>query len=222
MAADSWEREIGLVALSEDVSTEVVVDGYRNGVFPWPLLGESGPILWCSPDPRFVLLPEDLHVPRSLRRTLRRGGFRITVDRAFEHVIAGCASVPRPAQEGTWITTALRRAYVQLHHDGWAHSVEVWTADDELAGGLYGVAMGAVFFGESMFSRVPDASKVALVSLVAELRRREYDLVDCQQRTDHMGRFGAREMPRAEFLRRLRGALGRAPRFPRSLEAEVL
>ncbi|MFO0584595.1 MAG: leucyl/phenylalanyl-tRNA--protein transferase [Anaeromyxobacter sp.] len=196
----------GLLAVGGDLSPERLVAAYALGIFPW--FSDGTPILWWSPDPRLVLLPTELHVPRSLARTLRRGAFTFTADRAFEEVMRRCAEVPRPGQDGTWITDGMVQAYVRLHRLGLAHSFEAWEGAT-LAGGLYGVSLGSAFFGESMFSARPDASKAAFVRSIAWLAGRGVDLVDCQVRTDHLVRFGAREVPRPEFLERLAAALER-------------
>lgn len=188
----------GLLAIGGDLHPRRLLRAYRAGIFPW--YGEGQPILWWSPDPRAVLLPERVHVSRSLRRTLRRGLFRVTVDRAFDAVIEACATVPRPGQDGTWITPEMAAAYRRLHRLGHAHSVEAWTRDGGLAGGLYGVAIGRVFFGESMFSRRSDASKVALVALCRMLVAWGYGLVDCQVRSPHLERMGAVLVPRRRFV----------------------
>ncbi|HXV06398.1 MAG TPA: leucyl/phenylalanyl-tRNA--protein transferase [Burkholderiales bacterium] len=192
-------RPNGLLAAGGDLSPQRLLRAYRRGIFPWYSAGE--PILWWSPDPRMVLLPGELHVGRSLRKTLRKAPFVVTADTAFERVLEGC-SAPRPDQDGTWITPDMKRAYGALHALGLAHSVESW-AGDELVGGLYGVALGRVFFGESMFSRAGDASKVAFVHLVRQLSAWEFGLIDCQMRTPLLAAFGAREIPRREFTRRL-------------------
>lgn len=189
----------GLIAAGGDLSPERLLAAYRRGIFPW--FSEGEPILWWSPDPRMVLVPSELKVSRSLRQRLRRGGYEIRVDTAFREVMLGCAR-PRRGQPGTWITRSMLAAYHALHRHGYAHSVETWI-DGELAGGLYGVAIGRVFFGESMFTRVTDASKLALVHLVRQLERWEFGLIDCQMRTAHLLSLGAREIPRAEFSRRL-------------------
>ena len=194
----------GLLAVGGDLSPERLVAAYAAGIFPW--FNEASPILWWSPDPRLVLVPEWLHVPRSLARTIRRGGFRVTADTAFEQVILRCAESPRPGQRGTWITDNMVEAYVRLHRLGLAHAFEAWEGD-ALAGGLYGVSLGGAFFGESMFADRPDASKVAFVRSVEWLATRGIRLVDCQVHTEHLARFGAREIPRAEFLTRLATAL---------------
>jgi leucyl/phenylalanyl-tRNA--protein transferase len=194
----------GLLAVGGDLSPERLLTAYAEGIFPW--FSEGTPILWWSPDPRLVLDPPALHVPRSLARTMRRGLYRVTADAAFDRVIRRCAEQPRPGQDGTWITDDMVRAYERLHAAGFAHSFEAWEGE-ALAGGLYGVSLGAAFFGESMFADRPDASKVAFARAVEWLRRWDVRLVDCQVRTDHLVRFGAREIPRAEFLSRLAVAL---------------
>jgi leucyl/phenylalanyl-tRNA--protein transferase len=194
----------GLLAVGGDLSPERLLTAYALGIFPW--FNEGSPILWWSPDPRLVLLPERLHVPRSLARTIRRGTYRVTADAAFERVIRRCASAGRPGQDGTWITGAMVKAYVRLHEQGFAHSFEAWEGD-ALVGGLYGVSLGAAFFGESMFADRPDASKVAFVRSVEALAGFGVRLVDCQVRTDHLVRFGAEEIPRDRFLERLAAAL---------------
>ena len=196
----------GLLAVGGDLSVERLLAAYAAGVFPW--YSERLPVLWWSPDPRLVLLPEELHVSRSLRRTLRSGRFQVRADTAFERVIRRCAGQARPGQDGTWITPEMIEAYLRLHRRGFAHSFEAWQGD-ALAGGLYGVSLGAAFFGESMFADHPDASKAAFVRSVEWLAAREVQLVDCQVKTAHLQRFGAREIPRREFLERLRQALRR-------------
>lgn len=192
-------RPNGLLAAGGDLTPERLVAAYRRGIFPWYSAGE--PILWWSPDPRMVLLPGELHVGRNLRKTLRRQAFEITADTAFADVIERCRA-PRPGQAGTWITDEMRAAYTGLHTLGIAHSVESWHAG-ELVGGLYGVALGRMFFGESMFSQVADASKVAFVHLVRQLRAWGFPLIDCQMRTPLLAAFGAREIPRAAFTRQV-------------------
>ena len=194
----------GLVAVGGDLSPDRLLRAYADGIFPW--YSEETPILWWSPDPRMVLLPAELHLPRSLRRTIRSGAFEVRADTAFGAVIRRCAETGRPGQDGTWITPEMIVAYERLHELGFAHSFEAWEGG-ELAGGLYGVSLGAAFFGESMFSDRPDASKVAFAASVEWLRGRGFELVDCQVDTEHLRRFGAREIRRAEFLARLRNAL---------------
>ncbi|MCA3015174.1 MAG: leucyl/phenylalanyl-tRNA--protein transferase [Myxococcaceae bacterium] len=190
-------NEDGIVAVGGDLSPTRLVAAYQRGIFPW--YSEGLPILWHCPDPRFVLVPERLHVPRSLRKLQKARPYRLTLDTAFEAVIDGCAKVKRPGQRGTWITRDMRRAYVALHQLGLAHSCEAW-AGDELVGGLYGVSLGHVFFGESMFARADDASKLAFVTLVEWMRAWGVQLVDCQQETAHLARFGAEPWPRQRFL----------------------
>ncbi len=195
----------GLLAVGGDLSAERILLAYRQGIFPWYSPGE--PILWWSPDPRLVLYPDELRASKSLRKLIKRKTFRITFDTDFDAVIRGCAEAKRAYGEGTWITDEMKDAYRQLHRRGFAHSVEAWQ-DERLAGGLYGVALGRAFFGESMFSRVSNASKVALVTLVENLRRLDFKLIDCQVRTNHLIRFGAREIPRKLFLDQLEKAVG--------------
>lgn len=199
-----FSREDGLLALDGDLSVPRLILAYSMGIFPWYSPGE--PILWWSPDPRLVLYPENLVVNRSLRKTLRRHPFRITMDRAFADVIASCATVPRGEDEGTWIVGEMQEAYTALHSEGYAHSVEAWDGET-LVGGLYGVSLGRAFFGESMFSRRSDASKVCFVQLVRFLQDEGFAFIDCQVTTDHLLRFGAEEIPRDQFLGELDGAL---------------
>jgi len=187
----------GLLAAGGDLSPRRLLDAYAHGIFPW--FNAEDPILWWSPDPRMVLFPAELHVSRSLRRVLRSGAFTVTLDRAFDDVMRGCAE-PRADQDGTWITAEMLDAYGRLARLGHAHSVEVW-AGDELAGGLYGVSIGRAFFGESMFSRRSNASKVALAALAAQLARWRFTVLDCQMSTPHLASLGAREVPRAQFVR---------------------
>ncbi len=196
----------GLLALGGDLCPERLVQAYAAGIFPW--YSEGSPILWWSPDPRLVLEASELHVPRSLSRTLRRGLYAVRADTAFSRVIRACSRATRPGQDGTWITSAMMTAYERLHALGLAHSFEAWEGG-ELAGGLYGVCLGGIFFGESMFAERPDASKVAFVEAVRWLARRGVELVDCQVATAHLARFGAREVPRSVFLARLDEALRR-------------
>ncbi|SEE21277.1 leucyl/phenylalanyl-tRNA--protein transferase [Pseudomonas coleopterorum] len=185
----------GLLAAGGDLSPERLIQAYRHGCFPW--FEEGQPILWWSPDPRTVLLPAEVHVSRSLRKVLRQGRFRVTFDRDFAAVIAECAG-PRNYTDGTWITDDMQRAYLALHEQGHAHSVEVWD-DDALVGGLYGLAMGRLFFGESMFSRADNASKVGFVTLIEHLQQAGFVLIDCQMPTDHLHSLGARSIPRDVF-----------------------
>lgn len=190
----------GLLAAGGDLSPARLLAAYRRGIFPWYSPGQ--PVLWWSPDPRAVLFPEEFHCTRSLAKTLRNGGFSASIDRDFAAVIDGCAA-PRAASPGTWITSDMRAAYLALHRLGCAHSIEVWRAG-ALAGGLYGVRLGGVFFGESMFSAVRDASKVALAHLVALCARNSLAVIDCQLYSRHLGSLGARTIPRSAFQRLLR------------------
>jgi leucyl/phenylalanyl-tRNA---protein transferase len=198
------EAEDGLLAVGGDLSPERLVLAYSQGIFPWYERGQ--PILWHSPDPRMVLLAPERHVPKSLAKVMRRAPYRLTLDQAFADVIAACARTPRPGQRTTWITPAMKRAYVALHERGLAHSVEAWEGE-KLVGGLYGVSLGSAFFGESMFAHAADASKVAFATLCAQLERWEIPLVDCQVHTPHLARFGASEWPRRRYLRALREAV---------------
>jgi leucyl/phenylalanyl-tRNA--protein transferase len=196
-------RRDGLLALGGDLRPARLLEAYRRGIFPWYLKGE--PILWWSPDPRLVLFPEEFHVSRRLKRIIRHGRFVVTVDRSFDEVVRACAATLRGRENGTWIVPEMIEAYVVLHHRGYAHSVEVWQGG-QLAGGLYGVSLGRAFFGESMFSRADNASKVGLVCLVEALVRRGFSLVDCQVATAHLLQFGAREISRSRFLAELEEA----------------
>ena len=198
----------GLLAVGGDLHPRRLIGAYRQGIFPWYNPGQ--PILWWSPDPRMVLFPGRLHVSRSLRKVLRRQRFRITFDQDFAGVIRRCAA-PRPGQSGTWITPEMERAYQRLHEMGVAHSVEAWQAG-ELVGGLYGLAQGRVFFGESMFSFVSNASKAAFATLVECLQTLDWALIDCQVHTDHLASLGAEPIPRARFLELLAANL--APDLP--------
>lgn len=191
----------GLLAIGGDLQPERLLNAYRNGIFPW--FSEGQPILWWSPDPRSVLFPPELRVGRSLRKTIRQARFTITVDQAFDQVTQQCAAACRPGQDGTWIVTDMMDAYSTLHALGHAHSVEAWQSG-RLVGGLYGVAIGRVFFGESMFATVSDASKVAFVHFVDTLQQWGYKLIDCQMETAHLNRFGARTIARREFVELLR------------------
>jgi len=192
----------GLLAAGGDLSSARLLAAYRRGIFPW--YSGDEPILWWSPDPRMVLYVAELKVSRSLAKSVRNKGYEVRVDTAFGAVLDGCAG-PRADGAGTWLGEEMRAAYARLHRDGHAHSFETWR-DGELVGGLYGVAVGRMFFGESMFSRAADASKVALVALARELERRGCPLIDCQVRTPLLAGLGAREIPRRSFLREL-GAL---------------
>lgn len=195
----------GLLAVGGDLRPERLLEAYRHGIFPW--YEEDQPILWWSPDPRAVLFPDKLHVPRSLDKTIRRGHFTLTLDTCFRAVMMECAG-PRTQypEGGTWITSAMIEAYTRLHEQGHAHSIETWQ-EGKLVGGLYGVAIGGAFFGESMFSRATDASKIALVSLVRQLRAWGFQIFDCQQASPHVMRLGAEEIPRCVFIEHLNAAL---------------
>lgn len=198
---DPWLSDgDGLLAVGGDLSVDRLVLAYRHGIFPWYNQGQ--PILWWSPDPRMVLFPDELRVPRSLVKRLRRGDWRLSVDEAFQTVIRRCSRKPRPGQAGTWIVPDVVDAYVALHKAGHAHSVEAWEGD-RLVGGLYGVSIGGVFCGESMFADAPDASKAAFATLVRRLPDWGVGLVDCQMHTEHLARFGARLIERRHFLDRV-------------------
>lgn len=185
----------GLLAASSSLSVPRLLEAYGKGIFPW--FGEDDPVLWWSPNPRMVLFPAEIKVSRSLAKRLKKHDYDVRFDTAFDAVVAACAA-PRPGAAGTWITPAIAQAYGELFRLGFAHSVETWIGG-ELAGGLYGVALGRVFYGESMFARVTDASKIAFVNLVRRLQRHDFGLVDCQMRTAHLASLGAREIPRREF-----------------------
>lgn len=197
----------GLLCAGGDLSATRIVEAYSQGIFPW--FSEGDPILWWSPDPRMVLFPEELKVSRSLRKTVAKGPYEVRVDTAFRAVMEACAA-PREGQGGTWIVPEMVDAYTALHGMGFAHSYESWR-EGELVGGLYGMALGKVFFGESMFARAPDASKVALVHLVERLRAADYRVIDCQQATAHLASLGAREIPRAAFAQLLRESIQYPP-----------
>lgn len=193
----------GLVAYGGDLSPERLLAAYAQGVFPWY---EEPPILWFSPDPRMILQPSALHVGRSLAKRERLAPYALRMDTAFRSVIEACASIPRPGQDGTWITPDMIEAYVVLHELGFAHSVEAWQGD-RLVGGLYGISLGRAFFGESMFAAAPDASKLAFIACVRQLASWSFDFIDCQIETEHLARFGARNVSRSEFLTMLDRAL---------------
>lgn len=187
----------GLLAIGGDLSPQRLVAAYASGIFPW--YGENSPILWWSPDPRLVLYPAKLHIPSSLKRTLNSGRLLFTLDTAFGAVIRACAQAQRPDQDGTWIVPDMMAAYERLHALGHVHSAEAWQ-DGQLVGGIYGVAIGSIFFGESMFCSKPNASKALFVTLVRWLGKRGCTLIDCQQTTEHLLRFGAQEISRKDFL----------------------
>lgn len=197
----------GLLAAGGDLSARRLLDAYRHGIFPWFNAGE--PILWWSPDPRMALFPAELKISRSLGKTLRNGRHEVRSDTAFERVMRACAA-PREGANGTWIHEEMIAAYCELHHLGYAHSVETWL-DGKLAGGLYGIAIGRMFYGESMFSSVSNASKIALAHLARQLDRWRFGMIDCQMNTPHLASLGAREMPRAEFIARLQELIHCAP-----------
>lgn len=208
-------NEIGFIGFGADFAPATIVAAYRGGIFPWP--HSEAEFAWFSPDPRAVIPIDGLRISQRLGRTLRSGRFRYTVDAAFGRVMRSCAA-GRP--EGTWITDALVEGYCQLHALGWAHSVEVWSADGRLAGGLYGVAVGGMFGAESMFHRQTDASKAAMAALVQHAAQVGVELVDVQVLTDHTARMGAVEIPRAEYLRRLEAAAGRQVDWTGRLSAD--
>lgn len=187
----------GLLAVGGDLAPERILNAYRHGIFPWFSPGQ--PILWWSPDPRAVLFPEKLKVSRSLRKTINHNTYRVTFDTAFAQVIRSCAETPRRGQDGTWISEEMQQAYIRLHELGYAHSAESWHGD-ELVGGLYGMRLGRIFFGESMFSRRSDASKVPFVHLVRKLQNDGVMLIDCQVTTEHLLSLGAEEIPRKRFI----------------------
>ena len=189
----------GLLAVGGELSAVRLIDAYRHGIFPWFSPGQ--PVLWWSPDPRMVLMPHELKVSRSLRKALRRRDYEVRADTCFRAVMQACAE-PRPEQGGTWISAGMIAAYCALHEQGLAHSIETWI-DGDLAGGLYGVALGRMFYGESMFTHAADASKIALVHLVRQIKRWHFGMIDCQLHTGHLASLGAREIPRADFMRKL-------------------
>lgn len=193
---DALEAPDGLLAAGGDLSPERLLLAYRSGIFPW--YSDDQPLLWWSPNPRMVLFPDEIRVRRSLAKRIRNGGFLLTANQAFDDVVAACAS-PRDEQPGTWITDEMRHAYHQLHRLGAAQSVEVWQ-QGRLVGGLYGIALGPVFFGESMFSRTPDASKVALACLARSMSAGQGQLIDCQMHTPHLASLGARDISRDTFI----------------------
>ena len=196
--------EDGLLAIGGDLTPERLMLAYSKGIFAW--YGENLPILWHSPDPRMIMTTRDLVVGKSLKKTIRRRPYELKLDTAFLQVLEGCSSVPRPGQNGTWLIPDMVAAYTKLHEMGFAHSIEAWQ-DDKLVGGLYGVSLGRAFFGESMFARAPDASKVAFVACVRQLDAWNIGLIDCQVHTEHLERFGAYEIPRMGYIELLKVAL---------------
>ncbi|RMD59637.1 MAG: leucyl/phenylalanyl-tRNA--protein transferase [Nitrospirae bacterium] len=203
-------EEDGLLAVGGDLSEERLLAAYSMGIFPW--YSEGSPILWWSTNPRLILIPEEIRISKSLRKVIKKNIYTITMDTAFREVIENCASIKRKNSEGTWITKDMIEAYVKLHNIGFAHSVESWR-EGELVGGLYGVSIGSAFFGESMFSKMSDASKVAFVKLVEILIKWHFTLIDCQVTTEHLMRFGAKEVSRSEFMKMLRDAISRPSRI---------
>lgn len=201
---EAWLEPNGLLAAGGDLSPARLIKAYQSGIFPW--YEEDQPILWWSPDPRIVVRPQDVHISKSLRKTLRQARFTITADTAFSQVMKYCAE-PRPGQGGTWITEEMANAYSQLHELGYAHSIEAWH-EGELCGGLYGIALGRLFFGESMFSKASDASKAAFATLASKLSGWGFELIDCQVETPHLKSLGAREIPREEFKKILQQYAG--------------
>lgn len=201
--ADHAEPD-GLVAVGGDLSVPRLLTAYASGIFPWPV--DDGELLWFSPDPRFVLYLDEFHMPRSLKKTLRSGLLRFTIDAAFADVVRNCATAPRGRSRGTWITNQMAQGYIDFHKAGFAHSVEVWRGED-LVGGLYGVSIGRFFSGESMFTVAPDGSKAALAVLVSFLRESGVTWIDCQMETDHLARFGGRSVARSRFLDELGDAV---------------
>jgi len=197
-------EENGLLAVGGDLTEDRLLLAYSMGIFPW--YADGDPILWWSPDPRLVLFPDELRISRSLNQTISKNIFNITLDTAFEEVIGHCASVHRKDGGGTWITDEMREAYIRLHQSGNAHSAEAWF-DNKLVGGLYGISLGSAFFGESMFTKKNNASKVAFISLVHQLVKWDITLIDCQLTTPHLLSLGAREIPRITFLAMLKSAL---------------
>jgi leucyl/phenylalanyl-tRNA--protein transferase len=194
----------GLLAVGGNLSVDRLVLAYSMGIFPW-YSGKS-PILWWSPDPRLILFPKELKVTRSLQQTIKKDIYHVTTNAAFEDVIRNCATITRKGEDGTWITDDMIEAYIRMHKAGYAHSVEAWDGD-ELAGGLYGVIIGKAFFGESMFAKKSDASKVAFATYATMLAEKGFELIDCQVTTAHMKRFGAREISRTEFMKHLENSL---------------
>jgi leucyl/phenylalanyl-tRNA---protein transferase len=216
----------GLLAASADLLPSRLVDAYRRGIFPW--YSDGQPVLWWSPDPRMVLYPDEFKLSVSLRKTLKRvlreDAWEIRVDHDFAGVMRACAQAPRDGQRGTWITADIAEAYSSLHRVGDAHSIETWF-EGERVGGLYGVSFGKMFFGESMFARRTDASKIALAALVGHLRRHKIEMIDCQQNTSHLASLGGREIPRKAFVTHLRRAVGEPSigwRFDKTALLDVL
>ncbi|MEQ1601795.1 MAG: leucyl/phenylalanyl-tRNA--protein transferase [Methylophilaceae bacterium] len=191
----------GLLAFGGGLSPQRILSAYKQGIFPW--YGPGQPIQWWSPDPRMVLFPDELKISRFLAKRMRKRDYEVTADENFRAVIEACATTPRAGQNGTWIVPEMIEAYCILHALGHAHSVECWM-DNKLVGGLYGVTIGRMFFGESMFHHVTDASKIAFVTLVKQLKKRGYEMIDCQMKTEHLASLGAREIPRSEFVAKVK------------------
>ena len=203
----TWANEDGLLAMGGDLSPQRLLRAYRRGIFPW--FNEEDPILWWSLDPRMILIPQQFKLSNSLAKVIRNGGFEVRVDTAFEQVMRACAA-PRKDQEGTWISEDIIAGYAGLHDMGYAHSVETWL-NGELVGGLYGVSIGRMFYGESMFCRVSNASKVAIAHLCAQLTRWEFGMIDCQMETSHLGSLGGYSIPRDKFITELEKLIDCAP-----------
>jgi len=201
-------REDGLLAIGGDLTTDRLHHAYKQGIFPWYNLGQ--PVLWWSPNPRFVLFPESLKVSKSMKSVIRNKGFEVTFNKNFEQVLNNCQKLQRKGQEGTWITPELKSALIEFNFEGWAHSVEVWQ-NNELVGGLYGIAMGNCFFGESMFTKVSNASKVGFITLIKKLKILKFKLIDCQVYTQHLESLGAANIPRKEFIQILKNEVGETP-----------
>lgn len=197
---NALEEPNGLIAIGGDLNPYRLLNAYRQGIFPW--FSEGEPILWWSPDPRMVLFPDELKISRSLAKRLKHQDYEIRFNTAFQEVISACAATPRAGQGGTWITEGIMQGYTTLHQLGYAHSAETWM-DGKLVGGLYGVKLGRMFYGESMFHHVTDASKLAFVHMVQKLQAQGCGMIDCQMKTRHLASLGAREIPRAEFSQRL-------------------
>ena len=194
----------GIVAVGGNLSPGMLLSAYSQGLFPW--YSEEDPILWWSPDPRCVILPNEIHISKSMKKLLKKNRFSVSLDTCFSEVISACKEIPRKNQDGTWITDEMRDAYLELHRLGFAHSLEVWR-ERSIAGGIYGVSLGRTFFGESMFSRISNASKLALIQLMEFLSKMEFDLFDCQVNSPHLETFGAKQIGREEFISRLNKSL---------------
>lgn len=194
----NYAMEDGLLAIGGDLHPKRILAAYQNGIFPW--FGDNEPILWWSPNPRFVLFPDELKIAKSMRPILRKNNYTVSVNQNFENVISQCKSISRPEQNGTWITPEMKQAYITLHQMGYAHSVELWDAKGNLNGGLYGIAFGKIFCGESMFAKTSNASKIAFIYFVNFLNTQGFELIDCQMETPHLAHFGAKLIKRSVFL----------------------